>query len=435
MWPYEVPENWVWANVASVCEFERGITFPASAKNDEAAPNPIPCLRTANVQELLDLSDLIYIDKSYMKNNANKYVRHGDIIMSSANSRELVGKVSFVDTLNEEITFGGFVLAIRAKKTFDKYLFYYLRLEFLSGRFMGESTQTTNIANINATKLGGYAIPLPPLPEQHRIVTRIESLFTKLDRAKELAQSALDRFETRKAAILHQAFTGALTAQWRAAHGVGLDSWESQTIETICKNIVDCPHSTPQWTSEGKICLRTTNFRKGYLDLGEVRYVSEETYQARNKRLTPMPGDVLYSREGAILGLAVIYPEGLIACLGQRMMLMRANDFIKPLYLMHFLNSPAITETVKEKTGGSASPHINIRDIRKFVVPTPTFPEQEEIVRILDSLLEKEQRARALCEGVIGQVDLMKKAILARAFQGELGTNDASEVGMMGDVE
>ena len=71
-----------------------------------------------------------------------------------------------------------------------------------------------------------WQIYLPSLPEQHRIVTRIESLFAKLDEAKEKAQAVVDGFELRKSAILHKAFTGELTERWRKERGVGLDSWE-----------------------------------------------------------------------------------------------------------------------------------------------------------------------------------------------------------------
>lgn len=148
-----------------------------------------------------------------MKGNEAKLVQKDDIIMSSANSRELVGKTSYVHDVPFPMTFGGFVLTIRAKTIISKYLFYFLRLEFLSGHFMGESTQTTNIANINTTKLGGYALSLPPLAEQQRIVDRIESLFAKLDEAKQKAQDALDSFETRKLSILSKAFSGEYTSK------------------------------------------------------------------------------------------------------------------------------------------------------------------------------------------------------------------------------
>lgn len=235
--PYNLPTNWVWTNLKSICNFERGITFPASAKKNSIGKNLIPCLRTANVQEELIINNLIYIDKSYMKNNAEKFVCTNDITMSSANSRELVGKCSYVNELFQEMTFGGFVLAIRAIGISSRYLFYFLRFEFLSGSFMGESTQTTNIANINTTTLGNYIFPLPPLAEQQRMVARIESLFEKLDHTKELVQAALNSFETRKAAILHKAFTGELTAKWRETNDIDIESWQKVFINDICTSL------------------------------------------------------------------------------------------------------------------------------------------------------------------------------------------------------
>lgn len=228
--PYKVPANWCWTRLGIVSIFERGITFPASGKEKEKSENNLPCIRTTNIQEELELEDLIYIDKKYIKNNENKLVKTNDIIMSSANSRELVGKVIYVHNIFEPMTFGGFVLVIRTKDIFNKFLFYFLRLEFLAGHFMGKSAQTTNIANISTANLSNYCIPLPPLPEQQRIVERIESLFAKLDEAKENLQNVLEGFETRKAAILHKAFTGELTANWRKKHGISMDSWEEKKL-------------------------------------------------------------------------------------------------------------------------------------------------------------------------------------------------------------
>src|SRR5262249_42409102 len=103
------------------------------------------------------------------------------------------------------------------------------------------------------------------------------------------------------------------------------DEWTWITADTISSAIVDCPHSTPRWTDSGRVCLRTTNFHPGKLDLAEVRFVSEATYQDRIQRLEPKAGDVVYSREGGILGIACIIPPGVTVCLGQRMMLFRLH--------------------------------------------------------------------------------------------------------------
>lgn len=109
-WPYKLPGNWCWTRIGIVSNFERGITFPAAAKEAAPTEDNIPCLRTANVQENLEIDDMIYVNRDFMKGNIAKLVRENDIIMSSANSRELVGKSSLVTHIPFPMTFGGFVL-------------------------------------------------------------------------------------------------------------------------------------------------------------------------------------------------------------------------------------------------------------------------------------------------------------------------------------
>ena len=182
---FDIPENWVLCRLGEVCDFERGITFPSSAKQFQYFENSIPCIRTTNVQEELELDDIWFIDKSYTKNNENKLLKINDIIMSSANSRELVGKTCLVKKLDTKFTFGGFVLVIRNKFNYNKYIFYLLRNIFFKGYFRRISTQTTNIANINIALLEEIIIPLPPLAEQHRIVEKIEHIFAVLEELEE----------------------------------------------------------------------------------------------------------------------------------------------------------------------------------------------------------------------------------------------------------
>jgi len=115
-----------------------------------------------------------------MKNNSNKLLCEQDIIMSSANSRELVGKTAFIENIQNEMTFGGFVMIIRTLDINSRFLFYFLRNYFFKGLFAKIASQTTNIANINTVSLGEIEIPIPPLSEQQRIVSKIEQIFTQL---------------------------------------------------------------------------------------------------------------------------------------------------------------------------------------------------------------------------------------------------------------
>jgi len=175
-----LPYNCEIATLAQISYFERGITFPASAKELILNEANIPCIRTANVQDEFEIDDLIYVDRKYIKSNKNKLLQKGDIIMSSANSKELVGKTCIVKELKAEMTFGGFVIAIRGIVVNRKYLHLCLRDLFNKGAFIKESTQTTNIANVNTETLTSMQIPIPSLYEQNRIVDAVEVLFEKL---------------------------------------------------------------------------------------------------------------------------------------------------------------------------------------------------------------------------------------------------------------
>ena len=431
--PYKVPRNWCWVRVSSVCEFERGITFPASAKEKEPTNTNIPCLRTANVQDELEIDDLIYVDKAYMKGNEAKLVQKDDIIMSSANSRELVGKTSYVHDVPFPMTFGGFVLTIRAKTIISKYLFYFLRLEFLSGHFMGESTQTTNIANINITKLGGYALSCPPLAEQQRIVDRIESLFARLDEAKQKAQDALDSFETRKAAILHRAFTGELTARWRKEHGVGMESWRTVTFKDACLKITDGTHHSPVNTPTGEYMYVTAkNIKETGIDLTNITFVSKDVHDEIYSRCDVQYGDVLYIKDGATTGIAAVNTiEEPFSLLSSVAVLRPDKKQIVAEYMVYNLNSSKTKTMMINNMSGNAITRLTLSKIKTAPITVCSLDEQNEIVRILDDLLAKEQQAKEAAERVLEQIDLIKKAILARAFRGELGTNDPSEESAM----
>lgn len=421
--PYEIPANWQWVKLGSVCEFERGITFPASAKEAVQTEENIPCLRTANVQDRLEIDDLIYVNKSYMKKNDAKLVRQGDIVMSSANSRELVGKTSFVESLPEPMTFGGFVLMIRAKQIANKFLFYFLRLAFLSGHFVGKASQTTNIANINTKTLAQDAVPLPPLAEQQRIVARVEALFAKLDEAEEKIRAALAAFDRRRAALLRAAFTGRLTAAWRTAHGRSLDEWEKTELGKVAT-----------WGSGGTPSRKHPEYYGGtipWLKTGELNdseiYDSEEkiTENAlKNSSAKIYPEDtVVVAMYGATIGKTGILK--IKATTNQACACAVCGEKIFYRFLFFYLLSQK-SDFINSGKGG-AQPNISQTVLKYWPISLPPLDEQREIVRVLDETFAREAQARAAAEAALAAVPKLRRAVLARAFRGELGTNDPAE--------
>jgi type I restriction enzyme, S subunit len=164
-------------------------------------------------------------------------------------------------------------------------------------------------------------------------------------------------------------------------------AWQIAPLAQLSENIIDCPHTTPKWTDHGEVCVRTNQLRPRFLDLSEPRYVSPEAYLERIERLEPKEDDILYSREGGILGIACRVPKGIRLCLGQRLMLIRAGAETRPDFLEIVLNSPFITDIAKERTTGGAAPRVNMSTVRAYPIPLPPLAEQKRIVDKVDALM------------------------------------------------
>jgi type I restriction enzyme S subunit len=204
--PFDLPETWAWVALGEVIDIVRGITFPATQKTREAAPGRIACLRTSNVQQYIEWDDLLFVDRSFM-GREDQLIQHHDIVMSMANSRELVGKVALIDQIpHAEATFGGFLGVLRPRKIDPRYAMVVLRTPYARSLLIDSSSQTTNIANVSLAKLRPLPFPLPSEAEQSRIVTRVEELMQLCD-----ALEASGQLEAQQHAQLVNTLLGTLT--------------------------------------------------------------------------------------------------------------------------------------------------------------------------------------------------------------------------------
>lgn len=108
---------------------------------------------------------------------------------------------------------------------------------------------------------------------------------------------------------------------------------ETKTIRELCDIVVDCPHSTPKWTTSGKIVIRNNNIKKGRIDFSSPSYTDDEHFNLRVKRAIPRSGDIIITRE-APMGEVGMIPERIECCLGQRMVLLRTNPDICDNYYL-----------------------------------------------------------------------------------------------------
>lgn len=396
--PYKLPENWCWTYFKSISTIQTG-KKDANYGSDEGkypfftcAAEPIRCHGYS-----FDCRAILLAGNGDI-NNISRY-----------NGKFEAYQRTYVVKIAEPLCFD--------------YIFYWFKyrwFDFNKGKMFG-----TAIPYIRLGNLQEFPTPIPPLAEQQRIVDRIESLFAKLDEAKEKAQAVVDSFETRKAAILHKAFTGELTAKWREEHGVGMESWEVRTLDSVCSSIFDGDHMPPPKAESGIPFLVISNVNTGHLTFENTRFVPQEYYDTLSDTRKPQLGDVLYTLVGSF-GIPVVVNSKRPFCFQRHMALLRPID-VSPQFLWYILQTPEMYDKASSIATGTAQLTVPIKGLRAMTIPRPNIAEQVEIVRILDGFFAREQSAKEAAEAVLDQIDLMKKSILARAFRGELGTNDPSE--------
>lgn len=423
--PYKLPDNWCWTKINSISEILNGYAFK-SAHYSEAG---VRIIRITNVQDgFIEDEKPVYYPLDTLSEIEQYMLKNNDLLMSLTGN---VGRVALMKedflpaVLNQRVA----CLRVKSSSIDNKYLFYcFLQKTFVENctKFAKGSAQL----NMSTEWLKEYAIPLPPLSEQQRIVARIESLFAKLDEAKEKAQEVVDGFETRKAAILHKAFSGELTAKWREENKVGLETWESVIISDICE------------VNPKKINVKnlSDDLEVSFFPMSALSEIYGKITEPQTRKLKEVKTGFTNFSEGDVV-FAKITPcmeNGKSAVIGKlvndigygttEFYVLRCKEKLYNRYLYHLVRSKFFRDEAKcVMTGAVGQQRVPKSFIEDYELKLPSFDEQEKIVDLLDIFFEKEQQVKETAESVIEQIDTMKKAILARAFRGELGTNDPSE--------
>lgn len=416
--PYKIPDNWCWTTLEYAAKWGSGGT--PSRKVSDYYLGDIPWIKTGELDNDFVYETEEHISEAAIRNSSAKLYPVNTVMIAMYGAT--IGKVGIMGV--KATTNQACANAVCGKNIYYKYLFYYAISQKDSFISKGKGGAQPNISQEVIKK---HEFPLPPFPEQQRIVERIESLFSKLDEAKEKAQEVIDSFETRKAAILHKAFSGELTAKWREENGVGIESWENRSINDICHSL-KYGTSKKSKTQGSVIVIRMGNLQQGEIDWSDLAYTDDKE-DIEKYRL--YPGDVLFNRTNSavLVGKTSIYRGEFPAIYaGYLIKLDYKHDEIIGDYLNYALNTPDAKEYCNNvKTDGVNQSNINAKKIGAFVIPVASINEQQVIVEIISSLLKKENESKQAAEVVIDQIDTMKKAILARAFRGELGTNDPEE--------
>lgn len=191
--------------------------------------------------------------------------------------------------------------------------------------------------------------------------------------------------------------------------------WETKRLIDICRTIVDCPHSTPHYTTKdtGYKCIRTSAVKKNKILWEKVECISKQEYEERIKRKRPEKGDVIYTREGAILGIAAVIDRDYNVALGQRSMLLSPDIYkCTPCFLSMAMNFDSFLGKALGGVSGSASPHINVGDIKALEIIAPP----SEIQNQFSTFVEQVDQQKQTIQQSLDKLELMKKALMQEYF-------------------
>ncbi|MCI6159178.1 MAG: restriction endonuclease subunit S [Selenomonadaceae bacterium] len=406
-WPYTLPDGWNWVRIGALNDYKSSSITPSTNPDDTFELYSVPSI----------VNDYPEITKGMDIGSTKQLVEKDDVLLCKINPRiNRVWKVS-AHTTHKCLASSEWIV-VRAQSFFaSDYLMWFFRCPYFRERML------SNVSGVGGSLMRAkpryvrtYPVALPPLSEQHRLVARIESLFAKLDAAKEQAQSVLDSHETRKAAILHAAFTGKLTAKWRS----DAPEYRSVPLAEVCDSIFDGDHMPPPKSSSGVPFLVISNVNTGKLDFSDTRFVPQDYYDALTDTRKPQNGDVLYTLVGTY-GIPVLVDTDQAFCFQRHMALLKPKeDVILQRYLWYALQEKDFYREATRIAKGTAQLTVPIKGLRQLTIPMASLLEQQEIVAILDRLLGREEEVRQSAESVLASIDRMKQAILARAFRGEL---------------
>lgn len=418
---FKIPNSWAVKRLGEVCQVLTGNT--PSKSDPSNFGNDIPFIKPPNLQhQIVGLTEEMLSIKGGGK---SRLVPENSVFVTCIGNLGRTGIAKQLSAFNQQIN-----AILENKSLSGKFIFYQaqspnfkLQLEALSA--------ATTVAIVNKGKFETISIVIPPIPEQQRIVAKIEELFSELDKGIETLKAAQQQLKVYKQAVLKYAFEGKLTNP-EVKEGELPEGWEIKKIEELSIVIGGLAFKSSEFISEGKYqVIRMGNVRPGVIRFNENPvFVNEIEDKIIEKGLLKLK-DVIITQTGTKgkrdYGFTVmIKSENLL--LNQRIAAIRCNDKLKPEYLLYFTWTDYFkNQFFANETGNVGQGNVGIKGITLSVLPLPSINEQEQIVQEIESRLSVCDKIEESIEQGLQQAEALRQSILKKAFEGKLVPQDPND--------
>ncbi|MFN6338792.1 MAG: restriction endonuclease subunit S [Cyanobacteriota bacterium] len=364
--------------LGAIADLIRGITYKPTDVCDANAASAVACMRTKNVQEALDESDIVWIPDSLIRNPA-KYLKTGDILVSSANSWNLVGKGCWVPELKYAASAGGFISILRGNPhAVDlRYLYHWFVSPQTQAKLRSYSNKTTNISNLDHGRTLATEIPLPPLEEQRRIAAILDKC-SAIQAADRERRETLGRFQ---ASYFHHLFGEPSAVS---------DNWPLKTVESCSTAIQTGPFGSLLHQSDyiqgGIPILNPKHIANGVIACGENETIGRD--KAGEMILYQLEkGDVLLARRGEMGRCAVVTSkeDGWLCGTGS-MFIRPLGGTLAPEYLCALLSSQYMRSRLEKIAIGITLLNLNANIVGDLLIPVPPIALQHRYAAVLARL-------------------------------------------------
>jgi type I restriction enzyme, S subunit len=477
---FELPAGWEIAELAEVCSINP--TIDKSAIADDLAVSFVPMPAVEAESGGIDVSatrKFGEVKKGYTP------FREGDVLFAKITPSMENGKMAVVPSLHNGLGFGSTEFHVLRAHTGISPLFVYYFVSSRAFRHVAEHNMSGAVGQRRVTTpyLSACKIPVPPTAEQHRIVAKIEELFSELDQGVASLKTARKQLKVYRQSLLKNAFEGKLTAAWRAAHADQLETaaalqqriarerqaryqqqladwqtaghagpkpkppkplppltaeelaelpelpagWGWMKLGSLASQITDGEHFRPATTEQGIPFLSAKDVRADGVSFDAPLFISPETAEKAWARCHPERSDILIVSRGATVGRMCAVNTDQSFCLLGSVILIKVTPATLPAYLLAALKTPFVNKRIVGASGATAQQAIYLRDIQAVPVAVCSLAEQFEIVQELESKLSEADQLDQTLATALQQAVALRQSILKKAFCGQLVKQDKNE--------
>ena len=387
-----------------------------------------------------DFSNIKYVPEQFALKMNRGQIKIGDVLIVKDGAT--TGKTSYVNEsfpyeqafVNEHV-----FICRTSSELISKFVFYFLWSNDGKSKIL-DNFQGAAQGGINTGFSSNTLVPIAPLPEQHRIVAKLDALYEKIASNKQRLEKIPKLLKRFRQSVLAAAVSGKLTEDWRDKNNDYLKPFQGikdknkiidsdihtswiQTKLTDISERVSVGHvgpTTRYYTDKEKGIpfIRSQNVRRGFLDLNGIQFITQEFHNSLKKSQLKS-GDLLVVRVGANCGDACILPEAMGKMNCANIVFARPFQGLSSYLGLYFI-SPVWLYQIAEISTGSAQPVINTAIVAETIIDLPSLVEQKEIVRRVEQLFAFADKIEARYTKAKAMLDKLPQSILAKAFRGEL---------------